>query len=255
MIPSSSIRTICGGWLAAMVLASLSGPVLAQHFQTPLEHIAGDAILETRDGQKVEGFVRRWKSSFKKGELRLAGIARIQIKEKSGEKRWYDAEEIARLSVKLDVLQKILIFNEHTTSLKSFIEAIKSDFDELAEREYTIIESVEVKPGIFRLYQLLNPGFDSKIKVYYLSTGMMREPKDFKGGVDLDGHVMTSPYLAVMGVYKVGQGYVRVTKEKYRKRFFQELYGDCELMSRYPDEDRRFKYFAEHVFVYDQGCD
>jgi hypothetical protein len=136
---------------------------------------AGASIYRKRDrqpdGEKVVGFVKQWKGSFKKGEPRAGG----------------------------------------------FIKALKSDFDEIAEREYTIIEPVEVKPGVFRLYQLLNPGFDSKIKVYCQSTGIFRDPDDFRGGVDLDGFEVTTPHLAVMGIYKVGRGFVRVTEDKYKK--------------------------------------
>ena len=56
-------------------------------------------------------------------------------------------------------------------------------------------------------------------------------------------------------VVKDGEEAVRVTQRRYRKDVFPEIFADCpELLSRYQGDMRKFKFFAEHVFLYDQLC-
>jgi hypothetical protein len=69
--------------LAVIVFLCSPGAVLAQSFLTPLDQFAGDAVLVTRDVEKVEGYVRRWKGSRKKGELRRGGGPAISGKSTS----------------------------------------------------------------------------------------------------------------------------------------------------------------------------
>jgi len=230
--------------LAGIVFLCSPAPVLAQSFLTPLRQLAGDATLVTRAGEEVEGSVRMWSGSFKLGELGRGGIAKLQFKEPSGEKRWFEVADIERLSVKLDLQKSVELLNEHSSSLENFIKAARTDFSELAEREYTIYEPVEVKTEVYRLHQLMNPGFDSKIKVYYLVTGSFDEHQE-----------IANSELSNLTVVKADRSQIKVKEGKYKKRYFEELYGDCEMMMNYPADERQFKYFAEHVYVYDQVCE
>jgi len=95
--------------------------------------------------------------------------------------------------------------------------------------------------------QLLNPGFDSKIKVF-------AEPSKKTGGLNVGGLQLTGgearAYLFVKGKEKS----IEVKKGSYSKNF-QELYGDCPLMiSKIQGEKIRWDDVALHVFAYEQAC-
>ena len=95
--------------------------------------------------------------------------------------------------------------------------------------------------------QLLNPGFDSKIKVF-------AEPSKKTGGLNVGGLQLTGgearAYLFVKGTEKSFE----VKKGSYSKNF-EELYSDCpQMLSTFQGEKIKWNDVALHVFAYDQAC-
>ena len=99
------------------------------------------------------------------------------------------------------------------------------------------------------MMQLLNPGLDSKIKVYLDPNSRETNGIGFSG-VQLTGGIDKS-YLVVKG----GKKAMLIKKRKYKKEAPGLLYDDCPLFAQYfAGEKFRFKDFGEHVFLFDQYC-
>lgn len=93
--------------------------------------------------------------------------------------------------------------------------------------------------------QLLNPGFDTKLKVYDLPNAKSGETSI--GGIAVGGDKATA-YLVV----KNGES-LKITKKKYKKQDFKLLFSDCPKILE--NNEPNFKEFATHVFFYDQLCE
>ena len=97
-------------------------------------------------------------------------------------------------------------------------------------------ERVEIpfkKKAKFKFLQLLNPGFDSRIKVYYKYT---------EQGTDL-----TKKYFIIKD-----DGQLLDIKEKDYEGLFNTLYGDCaEMMALFPNGGLNYQNISTHVYTYD----
>jgi hypothetical protein len=100
-----------------------------------------------------------------------------------------------------------------------------------------------------RLMQLLNPGFDSKLKVF-ADPNPNRETSGIGiAGVKLTGGIDKS-YLFVQNSQKA----ILVKKGSYKKNF-EELYKNCPAMvAGFTGEKIKWEDVAGHVFAYDQIC-
>ena len=126
---------------------------------------------------------------------------------------------------------------------------VNSDFNAIVNRDYVIFETALTakKTDTYRLLQLLNAGFDNKIKVF-------AEPSKKTGGFSVGGLQLTGgearAYLFVKGNEKA----VEVKKGSYSKNF-EELYSDCpQMLSTFQGEKIKWDDIALHVFAYDQAC-
>lgn len=187
------------------------------------------------------------------GKLVSAGLIngylnKISIKKEDGTKVKLEPENVATLSVKASKMAKLSMMAESTQSIKT---AAKADFNEIAQREFIIFETGlrDKKKDKPRLMQLLNPGFDSKIKVF--ADPNAKETKGIgMAGVKLTGGVDKS-YLFVVNKEKA----VKVKKGNYKKNF-DELYASCPTMvETFSGEKTKWKDVAGHVFVFDQICE
>ncbi|MEO9802557.1 MAG: hypothetical protein ABJF04_04880 [Reichenbachiella sp.] len=187
------------------------------------------------------------------GKLVAAGVIngylnKITIKKEDGTKIKLEPENVKRLSVKISKLAKLSMMAESTQSIKT---VANSNFSEIANREYIIFESGlrDKKKDKPRLMQLLNPGFDSKIKVFADPNA-----KETRGigvaGVKLTGGVDKS-YMFVVN----GEKAVKVKKGNYKSNF-DELYLGCpKMVETFSGEKTKWNDVAGHVFVYDQVCE
>ena len=110
-----------------------------------------------------------------KGKLSIAvfsggSVRSLAVKHEDGTKHKYKAEDVKRLLIRFGELAKIETIMEGTTSIQELVEL---DFNEIIQREYIIFEQALLpkKKNKYALLQLVNPGFDNRIRVYENSTG------------------------------------------------------------------------------------
>jgi len=230
--------------LLAFVLL-LTGKAYGQGFVTTVEaedlglFYGNQCTLKLESGEEIHG-------KFMGGSYSANGLNKINIKLENGEKAKFIPEQVVSLVIKASKLLKLTMISESNGSVSEFLN---TDFNDIVKRDYVIFETALTakKTDTYRLMQLLNPGFDSKIKVF-------AEPSKKTGGLNVGGLQLTGgearAYLFVKGKEKS----IEVKKGSYSKNF-QELYGDCPLMiSKIQGEKIRWDDVALHVFAYEQAC-
>lgn len=230
--------------LCFICLISISGH--SQGFITALEEtdlitlFGKPAIVTMADGTEVTG-------KFSGGVLNMGYLDRITIKGEDGEKMKLKPEAIFRVLIKASGLAKLSMLASSSSSIK---EATKRDFNDIKNRDYIIFETAQRanKSGSLRLMQLLNPGFDSKIKVF-ANPNANQTTGIGVGGIKITGGEDKS-YLMVKGDDKA----VIVRKGSYKKNF-DELFKSCpEMLRTFQGEKIQWDDVAGHVFAYDQMC-
>lgn len=223
----------------AILIGASSLPALAQQFITPNGSMSTKkpGTLTTTSGEVIEGTLRSL--SFKKGLVK-----KISIETADGTKMKFTGEDVSAFAFPPSAFGKFASTMEASSTLERLGTA---DFDEIIDREFVYYEQglIPGRKERLLLMQLINPGFDSKIKVYHdpfaretMSVGV--------GGMDLAGGNAKSYYVTK------GDLTIKAEKKHYDEQFV-ELFGDCPTMlQNYPDPS--WSDFAEHVFVYDQLC-
>ncbi len=215
----------------------LTANLLAQGFVTPLTSISGETLLTTTDGKEIP-------CEIKMAMFGPTGIMSLTVKDNAtGEKVRYKAEQVAKLRVKIDGLAKLEMIADKTSNLKKMMNA---DFNEITERKYAYYEQVQI-PGKdkYVLTQLLNPGFDNKIKVY--DKPMAKTGETSVGGIAVSGGEARAYFILKDGVT------LEITRGKYAREYFKQLFSGCpDLLKAYPEPE--FADFAEHVLYYERLC-
>lgn len=230
-----------------LILLSITNSVLAQGFITPLEADdmpiftnGKECIIKLASGEEITG-------KFLGGAMINGYLNNFNIRLENGEKAKFKPEDVAQLSIKAGKLAKLAMITESTSSIK---EMTTTNFDEIVNREYLIFETSmrHNKASKLRLMQLLNPGFDSQIKVF--ADPNAKETMGVGvGGMKLTGGADKS-YLFVQNDEKA----VLVKKGSYKKNF-EELYAKCPAMLQaFSGEKIKWADVAGHVFAYDQVC-
>jgi hypothetical protein len=199
-----------------------------------------DCYVTLNDGEEFRCELRS--AVFTGGSVRSLSIIR-----EDGTKQKYRAEDVKRMLIKFGDLAKIETIMESTTSIQELLDL---NFNEIVEREYIIYEQALLpkKKDKYALLQLLNPGFDNRIKVYENPTGQESGTMTV-GDVTVTGGRETS-FLVV----KDGEKSVKVKKGSYKKSF-PILFGDCEeIMKIYGLGKVKFYDMAHHVLYYDIIC-
>ncbi|MBX2946828.1 MAG: hypothetical protein KF725_13420 [Cyclobacteriaceae bacterium] len=230
-----------------IMLVCISSAAMAQGFITPLD--ADDmpifannkeCIVKLASGEEVTG-------KFLGGTMVNGYLSNFNIRLDNGEKAKFKPEDVERLSIKASKMAKLAMMAESTGSIK---EMTNTNFDEIVNREYLIFETAmrHNKASKLRLMQLLNPGFDSQIKVFAdpnakETTGVGVAGVKLTGGID-------KSYLFVQNNEKA----VLVKKGSYKKNF-EELYAKCPAMLQaFEGEKIKWADVAGHVFAFDQVC-
>ena len=198
-----------------------------------------ECVLTLESGEEIRG-------TFRGGTYINNGLTKINIKLENGEKAKFLPEQVVSLYIKASGLAKLFMISEATSSIKEFVN---TDFNEIVQREYIIFETATIgkKTDKYRLLQLLNPGFDTQIKVF-------AEPGKETGGLSLGGIQVTGGESRAYLFVKRGEKAVEVKKGSYSKNF-EELYSDCPVMLQmFQGEKIKWDDIALHVFVYDQAC-
>ncbi len=179
---------------------------------------SNDCIMELIDGTIVEGKVAS-------ATLINENISSMTLKDADGIKHKHKAAEIKRFQVKMGFLAKMDAAAEGSSSIA---EMTKTDFNEIVNREYIIYQQALLpkKKDKYRLLQLVNPGFDSKIQVFDNPKGKETGGLGV-GGVQITGGKEKS-YLVVVDNKKS----LKWKKEVIRRilwKFFQGVINLCKL--------------------------
>ena len=196
--------------------------------------------MELVDGTIIEGKVSM-------ATLINGNLSSLTLKDGEGNKHKYKAADIKQFRVKMGFLAKLDAMGEASGSIAKFV---KADFNEIIDREYIFYQQALLpkKKDKYRWLHLVNPGFDSRIKVYADPGG------GETGGLSLGDVQLTGgkdkSYLVVVD----GQKSVEVKKKSYKKDF-PVLFGGCKTFMETIDVKKPdFWDFAAHVFAYDQLC-
>jgi len=223
----------------------ITGNASGQGFVETVEGAALDAlfgnecVVNLASGEEITG-------KFTGGMYVTNGLTKITVKLENGEKIKLVPEQIVSLRIKSSGLMKLSMISEAGSSIKMLAN---TDFNDIVNREWVVFETAMTpkKTDTYRLLQLLNPGFSSKIKVF-------AEPGAKTGGIGIGGLQITGgedrAYLFVKG----GEKAVRVKKGSYSDNF-QELYADCpEMVAAFQGDKIKWDDVAMHVYAYDQTC-
>lgn len=223
----------------------LTGNAYGQGFVETIEGEAlsglygNECVVKLQSGDEILG-------TFAGGMYANNGMARIKVKLENGENAKFVPDQVVSLNIKASGLMKLFMISEAGGSIKEFV---KTDFNSIVDRDWVLFETATTprQKETKRILQLLNPGFDSKIKVF-------AEPSAKTGGLAIGGIQVTGgedrAYLFVKG----GEKAFKVKKGSYKENF-QELYSDCpEMLEHFQGEKIRWDDVALHVFVYDQLC-
>lgn len=230
--------------LALFCLCSL--PMFAQYYFMPA--IASEDVLSAS-----EVFVVTNAGDTLRGRVSGCNIVNGQVntftlKKEDKTKIKYAAADVKLLAVKPTVFMKY----SGQMSLQNFMKMSKEDLDKIMNREWIYFEQALLPKNTdkYALLQLLNPGFDSKIKVYQDPNAGTTGGITTGGGLQLTGGENNS-FLVVVNGGK-SEYYRQVN---YKKDAINKLYRDCPVfLENYSGEKFKWKDFSEHVLVYDQMC-
>jgi len=216
------------------------GGLFAQQFIEPVENpMSKECYLTLKNGVETKCELRTYVFSN--------GLKSMTIVDDNGTKSKYKAEEVEKLRIKMTTLAKIGTIADGAESLT---DAADLDVTEIIEREFIIYEQALLpkKKDKYALLQLLNPGFDDRIKVYDNPMGQE------SGGLAVGGVQVTGGKDISYLVVKDGDKSMKIKKGSYKKDF-SKLFGDCtEMLKVLSDEKIHFQDMALHVLYYNLNC-
>jgi hypothetical protein len=226
--------------IIALCLTCLVTYTVTGQFISPVENLPTPADVEItlKDGSEIQGRIT--------SAMSVNGTIRsVTVKDAEKNKYKLKAEEMQTMKVRMTELAKLEAMGEASSSL---VEMLNADFEEISNREWVIYEQALLpkKKEKYALLQLLNPGFDSRIKIYQ-NPDANETGQTSIGGFSVAGGEDTS-YLMV----KDGAKSSKVKKGSYKKSF-PEIFDGCEALQEYQGKPR-FQDFAAHVFLFNKEC-
>ena len=234
-----NILTLCA---AALLIFCTASSLSAQEFQQRVNGFSKKktSYITKTDGKVLEGEIDGFK--WKKG---LPKLVKFEV---SGKKMEIPADEVESMKAAPSGWGRMNAALESTTNLKKLQNA---DYEEV-DRNFSYYEQagLPTRKGHTVLLQLVNPGFDAKLKVY--DDPYSKET----AGIGVGGMTMAGGILKSYWVKKAGEKEAfKVEKGKYKKQF-KELYGDCpKLMKMLKNKEVKWSEFAKHVYIYTFECE
>ena len=212
--------------------------IQAQEFLSPFAAVSKkkDAYITLTDGTEITGTVDKIK--------RKKGLFETIVIKEGAEKKSLASIEISSMYLPATAFGKL------NKALESTFDASSWDNMDINSEHisngYAYYESSEVqlkKEKVTVLMQLLNPGFSSKIKVFF-DPWAAETASTSVGGFKVAGGDAKSYYI------KKGEtvGY-KFRKKDYKKEF-EGLFGDCEAVNSQFKEDMRWGDFPKAVSAY-----
>jgi hypothetical protein len=223
--------------LGAALLLMTAGETFAQEFIPAIERFSSkkESFLVTTKGDTTKFFIDDL--DRKKGL-----IVNVTGKGADGKKFEYKAEDVKFMALAPSDYAKFAAFNEGTSSIA---RANKTDFKQInRDLVFFYQEFLDDKKRTV-LVQQINPGFDSKVRVYDDPFAAQT------AGVALGGIQMTGGNDKSFYVNYNGKTF-RLFKNNYGK-MFTEFFGNCpEVKQQY--KNAAWRDFAEHLYLYEKAC-
>ncbi|WP_266367187.1 hypothetical protein [Tellurirhabdus rosea] len=223
--------------LTLLVGVHLAGAAVAQQFLPPIDRFSSSkpGYLITKSGERVE-------FTLEDLDRKKGLIVRVEGKTTDGKKFKYEADEIAELGLAPSDFSKLNSLAESTRSID------KMQRNKVGEsmRDLVVFYQEQLDdPKRTVLVQLINPGFDSRIRVYHDPFAMETM------GVGVAGIQVTGGHD--MSYYVKADGKVFRLKKKHYDDRFRDLFGSCPaLMTKY--KSFVWRDLVDHVYFFDQQC-
>lgn len=222
--------------LSILLLLAAVGTLRAQEFVEPFADFFSmkECYVVTNADVEIHGKLRGATDS--KGF-----IIRLTIVDEYGVKHKFKASQVKRFAIKPDGFTKMNTLNEKTTSIR---HAVKTDYNNILDREWIYYDAERMprskKAG---LLQLLNPGLDDYVKVYYHPNGSKSMPISIKGIPVVGGEERT--FLVVKE-----NGDTEIVRKASFERSYKKIFADEPAMLEV--RNPHFRNFAEHIANYNE---
>ncbi|MGR3809363.1 hypothetical protein [Jiulongibacter sp. NS-SX5] len=218
--------------LAILCLSSLT--ISAQEFMPGFEMFSHKkpAYITLEDGTKVEGEIDK----VKRKKNNIAAVEMII----DGEEKTYDPADIKEMYLPANGLNKLSlkIDNATNTSKDYDLDMLNEGYGYFIKTDINLGKKEDVL-----LMQLVNPGFDSKIKVFFdpmaMETGTASVGVMKAGGVDKSYFIKIGDEMAQ-----------KITKKEYKTEF-KTLFASCPSLIKEIGKKPDWKEFAAHVHTFD----
>lgn len=200
-----------------------------------------ECFLLLTSGEEIHG-------KFTGGTLTSNGFSKIGVKLDNGEKTKYTPEQVVSIRIKSSTLLKIGMMTESGSSV---IEMANTDYNDVLNRDFVIFETALTpkKNDTKRLLQILNAGYDTRLKVFSDPGGQKT------GGLNVGGLQLTGGEDKSFIFVRGGEKAFTVKKGNYSKDF-AEIFGDCpRMMEAFQNDKIKWEDVAMHVFFYNQYCE
>lgn len=212
----------------------------AQKFMSPYSQgFAGKGYIVKNNGEKIG-------VNFKAGLFGPSGLMWINAADTVTDiKEKYKVADMKEIGFKNNAIAGFLnTIGQGGGSVKA---AMNTDFKNMMKLDYYVFYRVADKKGKPRMLQILNPGWDTKMKVY--NDPKSKATAGAKLSMGLVGGLAKSFYVS-----KGEEGYsIFVEKSKYKKSY-STIFQDCPSLVERIEKDLQWDNFAGHVFEYETTC-
>ncbi len=204
--------------ILSFIVFLFSGSLLAQHFSTIIsaDNIAWlrDYTISTVDGEILTA---NKLSSYSVTNGRLKSFS---FNTDDGVKHKLKAEQVMDVKARLTKVAKTAMIVDASESIE---RAVTADYPDIVKKNLVRFNSVTYnsKKNKKAVLQLLNYGFDQKLKVY-------PDPYSESGTTTLGDVTVSGGVIKDYFVVKGDKTY-RLSKKSYKK-LYNEIFGDCEVM-------------------------
>jgi hypothetical protein len=225
-----------------LFIALFVGSMSAQQFSTMIDNdnIAWlrDFTVVTNDGKMLKA---EKLSAYSAANGRLRSFS---FKTDDGVKHKFKADEVAEVNARLTKFAKVATIVDNAT--KSIESAVTTDYAGIVAANLVHFNSVvyNKKKNKKALLQLINYGFDQKLKVY-------PDPNSESGTTSINDTPVTGGQIKAYFIVK-GDNTFKVDKKSYKK-LYSEIFGDCSKMDANP-KTISIKNITQDILKYNMSC-
>ncbi len=229
--------------LSLILCSTIYNTTFSQDFIPAYDRFSGKEIsyINLEDGSKLEGTLEdldRRKGLIEEVIIKDAGGKKIKLKPEQIKSMYLMPSGYSKLSTNMDVGTKVKKWDA------KYIDS------EIIKKGYAYFEKAKVaikNDQELLLMQLLNPGFNSKVKVFHDPFAAETMRVGF-GGMTMAGGDDKSYYV------QVGEFPAKKLKKKEYDDEIKVMYASCPTLVKKIGEKIRWTEFAQHVYTYTFDC-